>query len=121
MPDGNLCSEHSGLLKDIKAIRREMNINFKLHNRGIESAKLELDRRLEAMNEFRAQLDKQAQEFMTRTEIELLALGLRKDVESNRGILDQLTGAKKWSDHIIMALIGLGVIFVVWLITRGGI
>lgn len=120
MTENFICKEHLAVLRDIESLRREQEKACKIHEREIETAKRELDRRLESMNEFRDQLDKQSRTFMTRTEIEFRFNALEKDVGENRGVIDRGIGAKRWSDHIITVLIGLAVILAVWLM-RGGI
>lgn len=122
MPENSaLCKEHLAVLRDIEALRREFNIAIQNQQKQIEIAKAELDRRLEGMNEFRAQLDQQTREFMSRGEIGLVVEGIRRDITYNlTGIgkieaqLAERGGAKKWSDHIITVLIGVAVIFLIW-------
>jgi len=49
-------------------------VDIRIHNleKATETATAEMDRRLEGMNEFRAQLDKQAGHFITRAEHEFV-------------------------------------------------
>ena len=53
-----------------------------------ELAVKDLDRRLEGMNEFRRQLDVQAETFVTRTELQLLEERLSKKTDVNRVSVD---------------------------------
>jgi hypothetical protein len=116
----NDCKYHDGIVKDIAAIRREMDLHFSMHDKSIESAKVELDRRLAGMNEFREQLDKQAREFVTRNEIDFRFNSLNEDVSEIRKDKDMASGADKWTTYIINSLIGLAVIIVVWFVTHSG-
>ena len=50
-----------------------MEILVEGQNKSIKTAKIEMDRRLEGMNEFRAQLEKQTGTFVDRNEMKLMA------------------------------------------------
>lgn len=79
---------------------------------SISVAKLEMDRRLEGMNEFTVQLDKQAKEFITRREVELTLekLGVKLDIIEKA--MNRRVGGQQWSDHIITALITMAVFII---------
>ena len=97
----------------INALRREMQLITDSLEKSINVAKGELDRRLEAMNEFRAQLTSQNNTFMSRAEIELMSARLNDKIDSINKIVISGTGEKKWSDHIITVLIGIAVIIII--------
>ena len=58
---------HRNLKQDIQIVRLEEQL--KASNAAKETAYRELERRLEGMNEFRAQLNSQAQSFVTKAEL----------------------------------------------------
>ena len=119
-----LCLQHSGLVESIKSLclkidEREKFVNSKFESmeRSVNVARVEMDRRLEGMNEFRAQLDKQVVTFPTRTELVSEIGKLQVQIHSNVLALDDIketiarqTGARKWSDYVAMALVS-GAIF----------
>ena len=71
MTDEKLCSEHSGICRNIKAIEKEIDLRFTSLEKVTQNTKHDLEKRLETMNEFRAQLDKQAKTFAPKVEIDL--------------------------------------------------
>ena len=100
------CPAHSGLVVRIDGVEK-----------SIEVARAELERRLEAMNEFRAQLDKQSRNFITKVEVDLMLSVINGKLENLSCSSAERAGASKWSDHIITALIGAAVVVLVYLIT----
>jgi hypothetical protein len=120
------CSQHSGLVTHIDNLYRlldERRTQTDLKIATIEKetimAKTEMDRRLEGMNEFRAQLEKQSNTFISRAELLLI---LDKRDSKIDGIESKLTplftyaakdeGSKKWTDYIITVIIS-AIVFVV--------
>jgi len=128
------CLQHTGLVARVEALHSELkekedkvNIQFKGINREISIAKIEMDRRLEAMNEFRAQLSSQAATFISRTELKLEVEKLEErvcgldtnltekievlsnNVENKLTPLQRITsfaeGKSKWSDYIITVIV----------------
>lgn len=113
------CLYHSGLIESIKAVCTKMDEREKLVNNKFESieksvnvARVEMDRRLEGMNEFRMQLDKQVVTFPTRAELSSELTKLQIQIDSNAIDLKTIKetranelGARKWSDYIIMILL----------------
>lgn len=68
---------------DIEVLRERVNLLLEaavqyraLTKEAIDKADLDMNRRLEGMNEFRAQLDRQAGTFITNKEIEALKSGM---------------------------------------------
>ena len=72
--------------QDIEIARLEERL--KAAELARELAVKDLDRRLEGMNEFRRQLDVQAETFVTRTELQLLEERLSKKTDVNRVSVD---------------------------------
>ncbi|MBU2346569.1 MAG: hypothetical protein KJ888_20455 [Gammaproteobacteria bacterium] len=100
------------LAERLEGFKSQTLLHFELLEREVRIAKEELNRRLESMNEFRAQLDKQARDFVTKADLSTVIFRVNLlEKESDRG-----AGATKWSDHIITVLIGIGVMIGVWLI-----
>ena len=109
------CKLHEGIVERINSVchkidEREKQVNIQLGNieKSIALARSELDRRLESMNEFREQLNKQSSTFATKSDLSVLddklilrLLPLEKAISSGQG-------EKKWSDYIItIAVSGL--------------
>ena len=67
----NVCPHHSGLEASVKSLCAKMNLRFEANEKQIELAKEDMERRLEGMNEFRAQLTAQANTFLSRPEAQL--------------------------------------------------
>jgi hypothetical protein len=102
----------------VEAIQKEIELRFSSLEKAIASTKRDLDIRLEAMNEFRAQLDRQAHTFVPRTEIDLANNALEKKVDLLVERSAEQRGSTKWVDHIITVLIGLAVVLVVWAVKK---
>lgn len=86
---------------------------------NIEVAKREMDRRLEGMNEFRKQLDKQSSTFMARSEIEILISKNSDKIRDIENSMAKLGSSSTWADRIILILINAGMVLAVWIITKG--
>lgn len=86
--------------------------------KGIEKAESAMNLRLEGMNEFRAQLEKQTHSFMTRTEIELRIEKLDAKIETLMKATNVQQGSNKWADHLLEAIIGAIVLIIVWMWTH---
>jgi len=116
--DFPVCGHHSGLVKELKALRMLMDEREKQGREALKIAREDMERRLESMNEFRAQLEKQTKEFKGITECRLEMDPVRRDVKDIRRIIDTQSGARKWSDHIVTVIIGLIVLLCVWVLTK---
>jgi len=103
----DICPEHSGLCVKIKSVEKSIDV-----------AKVELDRRLEAMNEFRAQLDKQSREFVTRTEVELRFDRIDEKIRNLEKTDAENQGKSLWREHLITAIIGALILIGIWMITK---
>ena len=116
MTSEKFCQEHSGVCGKINAIKREIELRFQSLEKAIASTKNDLDIRLASMNEFRAQLDRQSRTFVPRKEIELTINKLEEKIDLLLARSSEKLGSTKWVDHIITVLIGMAVIFTVWMI-----
>jgi len=101
MKRNSICVYHSGILEKITALEKSIGV-----------AKTELDRRLEGMNEFRRQLDKQASEFITKNEVnlrmekmDLRFNGIEDKLNTLQNEISEKRGSRKWSDWLIMGII----------------
>jgi hypothetical protein len=130
MTDCETCPHHSGIEAELKAIvelineketrvggevkklcllleeRKELtNVRINQMKEEVVLARADMERRLEGMNEFRAQLTSQATLFATRAELKTEAEKL--DLKLVPLVKASLTseGASRWSDYLIMALI----------------
>ena len=97
----------------IELVERMIQKEFLATDRAIETAKIELNRRLEGMNEFRAQLSKQATEFVGRTEITLLIKNLENEIRALGEIAAEKKGSSRWVDHIVTVTIAIGVVLII--------
>ena len=106
------CPHHSGVEAELKKLcmlmeeRKELvNVQIRQVEHSVVLAKVEMDRRLESMNEFRTQLTNQANLFATRAELRSEAEKL--DLKLGPLVRASLTreGSSRWSDYLIMALI----------------
>lgn len=70
------------------SLRDYFEVRIAALEKAVQVAKVEMDRRLDGMNEFREQLNTQANKFLTRTEYELLRL----DVQSLKEVQAELRG-----------------------------
>jgi hypothetical protein len=88
-----------------------MNLRFESNEKQIELAKEEMERRLEGMNEFRAQLSSQAGTFLSRTEAQLQIEKVITRIVVLEKSVNFREGSRHWSEYLIMALIS-GVVVV---------
>ena len=105
------CLQHSGLVESITGLEKAVLV-----------AKIELERRLEGMNEFRAQLDRQAGTLGLKTEmatalekleaVTLLRLTqVERDVKEIMRRMDVGHGSKAWSSYIV-TIVMAAVVFI---------
>ena len=105
MADCASCPHHSGVIAEQKAICAKLDLRFDASDRAIESAKQDMERRLESMNEFRAQLSSQANTFISRTELRLEMEKIITRILLLEKSMNFREGSRHWSDYIIMALV----------------
>ena len=119
-PDPQFCDRlHLPLIKEIKSIKllinereKQVNIRFDNIDKALVLARDQLDLRLESMNEIRAQLERQANTFISDDKFESLS----EKVNSIDKIVNMRQGSSKWSDHIVTVLIGIAVVIIIYLI-----
>ena len=106
------CPHHSGIEAELRKLcllieeRKElMNVRINQVEKDVVLAKQEMDRRLEEMNQFRAQLTTQAGTFATRGELKGEAEKL--DLKLVPLVRASLTreGSSRWSEYLVIALI----------------
>ena len=133
-----VCHYHSGIEERCTALcrkldEREKQFQYQMHAHGeaLKVAREELDRRLEAMNEFRAQLTSQAATFAPVKEVDLKIekleeksqLTVRNAEEKFRLVMQPLLdkvalyernwlkeeGSIAWKNHIVTVLLALAI------------
>ncbi len=102
------CKMHPAVEVQLEAICKKIeqnekisNIKFEYLSQAKELAKDEMERRLEGMNEFRAQLEKQTQTFVSRVEFE----GLREKLNILSNQYAVRTGSKIWETVILSSMV----------------
>ncbi len=116
----SLKEQIEGICTKLARIEKSIDEKFFVRDRAIDMARSDMERRLEGMNEFRAQLQSQAQTFASVKEIELkfdkmeshfnlLANSARDRIDMIERLYSERTGSKKWSDYIITVLISMGI------------
>jgi hypothetical protein len=114
---GKFCLDHSGVCGKVESIQKEIDLRFVALDRAIASTKEDLNIRLRAMNEFRAQLDRQANTFVPRSEIFLMNKGLEKKVDLLLTRSSERVGSTKWTDRLFQAIMVVATALAVWAIT----
>lgn len=120
------CRQHSGLVSDIRTLyrllderRTQTDLKLSAIDKETKVAKVEMERRLEGMNEFRAQLEKQTNTFITRNELSLILDKRDAKIGMLESKIDPLqiytakdSGEKKWTDYFITTIIAAAVFVV---------
>ena len=117
MTDG-YCDEHSGMCRKIDSLKELMEIRFSALDSTTALIREDLERRLDTMNHIRRQLEQQASSFMPRKEIELIQGNMLERIEQIRSRLDVRAGERRWSDYIIIVLIGVAIMAFQWYLNR---
>jgi hypothetical protein len=91
--------------KRLEDVCRWISVQFISQEKAIKVASDEMNRRLEGMNEFREQLNRQAGTFVEKNLYEAEYAALRKEIELLREWKARSEGATSWSN--IMAVIAL--------------
>ena len=102
MASEKFCPEHSGVCRKVEAIVRELDLRFSNLEKTTTSTKKDLETRLETMNEFRAQLDKQAKTFAPKSEIELRLNNHEARMDK---LAVELVSIKNWIIGILVAVV----------------
>jgi hypothetical protein len=100
----------------IDAACKKVDLVTKHQEEALRLARKEMERRLKGMNEFRDQLEKQAHLFAVKSEETLKHTIIEDRIRAVERKLDVRLGAVKWSDHIITVLIGIAVVYAVWVL-----
>ena len=79
--------------------------------KAIDVAKVEQDRRLENMNEFRAEMEKHSATFASRAELDLRAEKFADDIEGLKAFMNQMTG--KADQSAVYIAYGISIIGIV--------
>ncbi|HOW77915.1 MAG TPA: hypothetical protein PK406_00555 [Verrucomicrobiota bacterium] len=92
------------------ATQRELDLRLAAMEKALDLARKQLEQRLDAMNEFRAQLRDQNATFVTRTEYEIIVQQLRESVRSlelSRAELQGKASQESVARAQIMGVIGI--------------
>lgn len=88
----------------LAALRNEIRLEFDQRATAIDLARAQIDIRLEQMNEFRAQLDRQAATFVTNKELDVKIRVIQEQLDSTARDRATLIGAL----IVIQFLFGIG-------------
>ena len=83
-----------------------IEILFEKQEEALKTAKSEMDRRLEGMNEFRRQLDKQADTFMDKNEQKIINKSCADSINALQNIKSKLDGKMFVIILVIAAIVG---------------
>ena len=97
------CPAHSGIQRDIEALKERMNYSEVAQEKALAVAKKEVDRRLAGMNDFQHRMDRQENMFATKMELDVV-----KQTQTALH-LDHSAFATKESVQTIQRLIWVGV------------
>ena len=87
------------------AINRLIDIRADYNDQALKVARNELERRLEGMNEFREQLNRQAGTFISKSELNAEVEKLELKISPLSCAVATNEGSRKWTDYIIMIII----------------
>ena len=108
----NTCPHHSGMEAELKGLCAKMDLRFTANEKEIRLAKEEMERRLEGMNEFRAQLSNQANTFLNRTEAQLQIEKVITRIVILEKSVNFREGSRHWSDYILTAVIAGAIVVI---------
>ena len=94
-----------------KYLEQNLTLQLSANEKAVLTAKGEMERRLEGMNEFRAQLNSQAGTFLERKAYESEHRLLQKEVDMLREWKAKSDGATSWSNVIAVAALIISFIF----------
>lgn len=90
------------------SLKEYFNIRVDAIEKSIEVAHEEMNRRLEGMNEFRKQLDRQSDDFFSRSEHELFRRKVEEDIQGLREFRSEMRGKASQSSVILSTLLAVG-------------
>lgn len=94
-----------------------VNTRFEAQENAIDAAKVEMDRRLQGMNEFRAQLEKQASTFLTVDRYEACHGRLVDQINTVERLMAASEARGKVYAVVVAALMSILVALIVYFIT----
>ena len=122
-----VCGLHSGLEAQLDGICaklewiiKSIESQLRMADKALEVAKAEMERRLDGMNHLGQQLNEQRIEnrtkitelttgMISRNELKLMFDGYDNRLDAMKSILDEKKGSSYWANHILTALIALGI------------
>jgi len=117
MTDG-YCDEHSGICRKIDSLKELMEVRFSALDNTTALIRSDLERRLEGMNHIRRELESQSRAFMPRKEIELVQAAMQEKIARLQTNQSFAGGQRRWSDYIIIVLIGAVIMIFQWYLNR---
>jgi hypothetical protein len=107
----NLCVMQELFEARIKALEDKVTMQFQLTQLAVNKAELQMNARLEGMNEFRASINDRTANYPTRTELNLMVDKLNIELQSLQNSRSEMTGkASEKSVQKVNALAILGLI-----------
>jgi hypothetical protein len=107
----NLCVMQELFEARIKALEDKVTMQFQLTQLAVNKAELQMNARLEGMNEFRASINDRTANYPTRTELNLIVDKLNIELQSLQNSRSEMTGkASEKSVQKVNALAILGLI-----------
>jgi hypothetical protein len=107
----NLCVMQELFEARIKALEDKITLQFQLTQLAVNKAELQMNARLEGMNEFRASINDRTANYPTRTELNLMVDKLNIEMQSLQNSRSEMTGkASEKSVQRVNALAILGII-----------
>jgi lipid II:glycine glycyltransferase (peptidoglycan interpeptide bridge formation enzyme) len=112
MTEFHHCPNHSGIEARIDSLCTKLTLITEGQEKALIMATRDMDRRLEDMNQFRAQLTHQANTFATRIELKAEAEKLDLKLAPLLSQQNFREGSMKWTDHILTVIIAAAVMLV---------
>jgi hypothetical protein len=111
-PDDQFCWKDGVTLKDyfdqrLSDLEEKIDVIFELNKTAIDKSEAKLDIRLEAMNEFRAQLNRQAGTFLTKDFFEAKHSSLQQQIDTLRLNEATLAGKASQTSLIVVTLLSV--------------
>lgn len=107
----NFCVMQELFEARIKALEDRITLQFQLTQLAVNKAELQMNARLEGMNEFRASINDRTANYPTRTELNLMVDKLNIELQSLQNSRSEMTGkASEKSVQRVNALAILGII-----------
>jgi hypothetical protein len=107
----NLCVMQELFEARITALEDKVTMQFQLTQLAVNKAELQMNARLEGMNEFRASINDRTANYPTRTELNLMVDKLNIELQSLQNSRSEMTGkASEKSVQKVNALAILGLI-----------